>query len=395
MDEKIGRRSFLKTLAASAVLTLAFKKENEASTTSKNTPVKKDMPKKKFGSTGESIAVLQQGTSQVLNPVYDKVLHQCYREGVNVIDTALAYGWGASHSAIARFLEQIGNRKSVWITSKSGKGSTKGFIRDLDRCLKDLKTDYLDLYLMHGVQHTSSVNMNFARAGEKLKKSGKTKYFGLSTHTNSASVMRQAARVGGFDAILFRYSFRQFGNRELNLAIDECKKAGIGLIAMKTMSSIPSNEEKVVKFKSEKFTLGQAKLKSVWEDERIDTVVCEMTSIDEANENIAAAKSGIPLSAGEVHQLNRLAAITAGSYCSGCSSMCESRIEGDTRISDILRFMMYHDSYGKVEQARRLYNEMPLRFRSFSRADILNARKACPQGIDIASLLQRAERVLS
>jgi predicted aldo/keto reductase-like oxidoreductase len=98
------------------------------------------------------------------------------------------------------------------------------------------------------------------RTGEKLKKTGKTRLFGFSTHSNCAEVMKQAAKIGGFDAILFRYSYSRYGDRDLNIAMDACKKAGIGLIAMKTMNSVSGNAERVIKYKSKNFSLSQAKL---------------------------------------------------------------------------------------------------------------------------------------
>ena len=48
---------------------------------------------------------------------------------------------------------------------------------------------------------------------------------------------------------------------------------GIGLLAMKTQGSVPRDLEAVVDFKSKDYTLGQAKLKSVWADERIASIL--------------------------------------------------------------------------------------------------------------------------
>jgi uncharacterized protein len=386
-DEKIKRRTFLKSVAAAAAVT-ALGEADEREALGAGT-----IPRKKLGSSGLSVPILMQGTAQSLDPTYDRVLHLCYREGVSAFDTALSYGWGSSHRALAAFLGQVKDRKNIWITSKSGSG--RGFTRGLDKCLRELKTDYLDLYLMHGISSSGSLTMDMIRAGEKLKKSGKTRLFGFSTHSNCAEVMKAAAKIKGIDAILFRYSYSRYGNRELNLAMDACKKAGIGLIAMKTMNSVSGNGERVVKFKSKNFTLPQAKLKAVWEDERIDTIVCEMSSIGEARENIAAARSGKGLAGSDYHQLNSLSAHTAHLSCEGCSEICESRLSGDTRVADILRYLMYYEGYGKKGDAKRLYHELPRECREFDRKELLEARKYCPQGIDIAGRLEKARKIFS
>jgi predicted aldo/keto reductase-like oxidoreductase len=141
--------------------------------------------------------------------------------------------------------------------------------------------------------------------------------------------------------------------------MDNCKEAGIGLIAMKTMGSVPRDAEAVLNFKSQNFTLGQAKLKSVWADDRIDSVVVEMDSTKVARENIAAAKSEEQLTANEIHQLNRLAAMTAQYSCQGCSHLCEKAVNKSARIADSLRYLMYHECYGKTDIAKEFYHQIP------------------------------------
>ncbi len=387
-DNKIERRAFLKTVAAAAAVTALGEAETQEALGAGK------IPGKKLGSSGLMVPVLMQGTSQSLDPAYDRVLHLCYREGVTAFDTALSYGWGASHRALATFLGQVNDRKNIWITSKSTGSGPGRFTRGIDKCLSTLKTDYLDLYMMHGISYPASISMEMIRAGEKLKRSGKTRLFGFSTHSNCAEVMTHAAKMKGIDAILFRYSYSRYGDKDLNLAMDACKKAGIGLIAMKTMNSVSGNAERVLKYKSGNFTLPQAKLKAVWEDERIDAVVCEMSSIGEARENITAARSGKGLAGSDYHQLNRLSALTAHLSCSGCSEICESRLSGDTRVADILRYLMYYEGYGKKEDAKRLYRELPPRYREFDRNEVMEARKICPQGIDIAARLEKAREIL-
>jgi aryl-alcohol dehydrogenase-like predicted oxidoreductase len=394
MSTSSERRRFLKTTAASAAalstgdLTLAA-----AALAAEGD---KPMPQRVLGRTGAKIPILHHGTAQRLDPVYDKVMHLCFKAGVTMFDTALSYGWGSAHQAIATFIEQIGDRKKLWLTSKSGSGSPDGLVKAIDEALAELKTDYLDLYLMHGIDDVGLLEQPYLVAGEQLRKSGKTRFFGFSCHGGDVvALLNKAAQVGGIDAILFRYNFRRYGDRDLNLAIDRCHKAGIGLLAMKTHGSVPPEIEQVVEFRSQNFTLGQAKLKSVWADERIASVVSEMDSVQVARENIVAAKSEIPLNAEESHQLNRLAALTAGYACNGCSHLCEAAIQGQTAIADQLRYLAYFESYGKTKRAQELYRAMPAAARQFGVDDLKRAAAVCPQGIDIAARLHKAQQLLA
>ncbi|NNK94529.1 MAG: aldo/keto reductase [Desulfobacterales bacterium] len=394
----LDRRQFLKSAVLSAA-TIGLSHQailNRAEAATRKTDFSQKIPHRHLGKTGASVPILQIGTAQTLDQDYDKILHLLFREGVYYLDTALSYGWGTSQKAIANFASQIGGRNKLWITSKSGAWSLNGFVKDIDECLADLETDYLDLYLRHSVNDADDINRDLIQIGEKLKKSGKTRFFGFSSHGGDVvELLNKAVKTGGIDAILFSYNFRRYGHRELSLAMDNCKEAGIGLIAMKTMGSVPADAEAVLNFKSKNFTLGQAKLKSVWADDRIDSVVVEMDSIKVARENIAAAISGEQLTANEIHQLNRLAAMTAQYSCQGCSHLCEKAVNKSARIADSLRYLMYHECYGKTDIAKEFYHLIPTNSRSLSDQETTIAQSICPQGIDIKSRLELAQRKLS
>jgi len=394
-----SRRRFLKTALASATTAgaaslplLGLAEEGAAATTT----VKTGIPTRELGKTGVQVPILHLGTAQRLDPTYDKVMHRSFQEGVTWFDTALSYGWGASHRAIANFLTQIGDRKRLWLTSKSGSERVSGLQEGIDEALAELGTDYLDLYLMHGIDDRRMLDREYLALGERLKAQGKTRFFGFSCHDgNVVELMNRAAEVGGIDAIMFRYNFRRYGDMELNRAIDACHRAGVGLIAMKTQGSVPRDLESVAGFQSKEFTLGQAKLKSVWADERIDSIVSEMDSVRYVRENVAAARSDNPLTAEESHQLNQLAALTAGYACNGCKHLCEQTIARDVAIAESLRYLMYFESYGKTDHARDLYRAIPAARRAASDEELRRACQVCPQRIDIPARLRRARELLA
>ncbi len=390
-----GRRNFVKAAASTSALG-AVAISGVATAANRYKDTRGPMPTRVLGATGEQVPILHLGTSQRLDQRYDKVMHRSFQAGVTWFDTALSYGWGSSHTAIANFIGQMGDRKKLFLTSKSGSGSVGGLKSGLNEALEELQTDYVDLFLMHGIDDEDMLEPEFLRAGADMKKSGKTRFFGFSCHDgNVAGLMEKSARVGGIDAILFRYSFRRYGDLELNRAIDACHKAGIGLMAMKTMGSVPAELEAVAEFESKQFTLGQAKLKSVLGDERIASICSEMDSVQRVRENVAAAKMEQPLTAGEAHQLNRLAALTSGYACNGCKQHCE-RAAGGLAISDQLRFLMYHDCYaGKATRARQLFAQLHAEQRTYDEQRLAAAAAVCPQGIDLVSRIRDAHAALA
>ncbi len=388
-QKKLPRRDFFKTSAAGALGATHLAQGQK-------------VPRKDLGSTGVDIPIILMGGSMTFDPQYDKRLHRAYQLGVDYFDTAQIYAAGQSQKTLAPFLEQVG-RKNVWVTSKvklvGDRCTPANYKKQVDGCLEDLETDYLDMFFMHMIQRPEKdLEPEFIKMGEELKKAKKIRFFGFSTHHGTVpEMMTKAAEIGnaGIDAIMFRYNFRQYGDVALNKAIDACKNAGIGLIAMKTQGSVPEDIEKVVEFKSENFTLPQAKLKAVWADDRIDAAVSQMENVEHVMENCKAAMSQEKLAMSEFMQLNRLAALTAGYHCLGCNQHCEACVPGNLRIADTLRYLMYHDSYHQPEEARRLYHELAAHERDIDQIDLSAAEAACPQGIAIKKRLADAKRVLS
>ena len=403
MKKKDGtsRRNFLKTAAITgAGLGVTGSFAAASAPEEKKTPPAPaaTVPRKTLGSTGEEIPILVLGCAQRFDDKYDKILHRAYKSGVDYLDTAHVYADGWSHKTIAPFLEQIGDRKKIWITSKfpARPGDVPGFEKGLDTCLSELQTDYLDLFFMHALNDPKHLDPEYIKMGEGMRKSKKTRFFGFSCHGDrQMELLNKAVEVGGIDVIMFRYSFAQYGDLELNKAIDALKKQGVGLIAMKTQDSVPPEQAEVIQFQSKNFNLAQAKLKAVWADERIDSAVSHMDNTTKLKENVEAAKSPIQLSMNEFNQLQRLATATAAYSCHGCSQICEPHVAGETKIADTLRFLMYHESYGEQDKARTLFNRMTPQQRTIAGVDFARATAACPRGIDIATRMNQAKLQLA
>lgn len=349
-----------------------------------------------LGRTGFTVPILLIGGGASFNLRYDKLLHRAFAAGVNYLDTAMVYSEGLSHRAIARFTQQVG-RDKLWITSKGRPSSRtpEEFERDIDLCLSQLETTWLDMYFMQAVEDPRRLDAEYLAMGERLRKRGKTRLFGFSCcGANLVALLEKAAASGGIDAIMFRYSFARLEDLALNRAIDRCRAAGIGLIAMKTQNSTPRDPALVREFRSRRFTLGQAKLKAVWADERIDAVVSLMNNTRLLAENVAAATAAERPTAAAARELRRVAAETAALCCQGCAEICEARVAAPLRIAKTLRCLAYHECYGEPEHAHRVYDELRPEERAFDGVDFSAASAACPQGIDIAARIAAARRVL-
>lgn len=405
MSETFGRRDLFKRaavagagVAAGAAVGPVFAQDAATDAAPAQT-----VPRRKLGKTGETIPVLVMGGSQKFDPTFDKMLHRAFKMGINYIDTAESYAGGQSHVTLKPFIEQVG-RKNLWITSKSGmfSGSAPATVAMYrDAIMKEfdvLGTDYLDAYFFHGLKHTECLEPEYIAFADEMKKSGKAKYFGFSCHDgNVVDLMNKAAKIGsdGVNMIMFKYSFKDYGNTELNKAMDACVAAGIGLISMKTQSSVPTDSEFVTKFQSENYTLHQARLRAALEDERLSGSVSGMTNMQVMMDNAKAVMSTKPLAAKEMQQLYRYAEETKHLHCRGCTHLCETKVASDLRIGDQLRYLMYAECQGNMSEAREMYARLSPAERDFNTVDLEAATKACPQGINIRERLTQAQSLLA
>ena len=96
----------------------------------------------------------------------------------------------------------------------------------------------------------------------------------------------------------------------------------------------------------------------------------------------------------EIDEL-RDACIAAGpTLCAGCDGRCSQAAGTAAELGNLTRFLTYHDHHGYRGEARRLYAELTDAARDWTGADLEAARQACPNKLDFAKLLPRADQLL-
>ncbi len=385
--KRLSRREFMVTtgaVGAGAVLASAVGQVEAAE--------KKVMPTRIFGKTGVEIPILTLGTAFPITP---PLVNVALGEGITFIDTAQSYVKGKSEKMVGKILEKNGRRKECFIVTKCTDHDVESFSSSLDGSLQALKIDQVDLYYLHNLGDPDRLDKEMKETAEKLKKSGKIRFFGLSSHHgNMVPVLEKAAEVGYVDAIMFKYNFRDYDNAELNKAIDQCHKANIGLIAMKTQGGAVSFQDGVDKFKAKGFNQHQATLKAVWADERIHGAVSAMKNIKQVKENAEAARNST-LGFEERELLREYAAETDHLYCRGCSEHCEVAVDAPLQIAETLRYRMYHENYGERRRSKELFAQLPTEAKRLEGVDFSAAEAACPYRLPIGQLMREAVEKLA
>lgn len=383
---------FLKSTASAATLALAG---SGAARVHADEPAPA-MPKRRLGKTGLTVPILEVGGTYRFNKNYVKTAIDL---GCTFFDTAPVYANGKSEITLGASIAKLGIRKDVTIVTKGHPGSPDKLMPAIQESLGRLKMDAVDIYYLHNLSKLDVLDSKEWRAAaEAAKKSGKIRHFGFSVHNDQlVPLLNRAATCGWIDVIMLKYNFRSYGDAELNKAIDAAHKADIGLIAMKTQGAAVSFSDRVDPFKKAGYSKHQAVLKAVWKDERISAAVSAMPSLAVLRENAAAATK--ELTAREQELLDQYAAATAAHYChggcGGCRRECESASEQPLAIADTLRYLMYHDAYGHRAEAREKYARLESKVRDWTRDALTRAEQACPKGVAIADLIERAESALT
>jgi predicted aldo/keto reductase-like oxidoreductase len=397
-----SRREFLKVTGAVGVGSLlssapAVGKASEFSNSSELV-----VPTRPFGRSGIKVSIISLGGMFDI-PNNQLLLKQALKWGVTYWDTADCYGYGRSEKGIGKFLTRYPEtRKKIFLVTKSDARDPDGMTRLLNRSLERMNTDYIDLYFIHGIRGIEEVNTETRVWAKKAKASAKIRLFGFSTHSNMEECMLGAAKLGWIDGIMMTYNYRLMHSSKMKEAVAACNELGIGLTAMKTQGggSVHTNSETELKlagrFMERGFTDKQAKLKAVWENPTIASICSQMPNMTILMSNVSAALDKTNLAASDLRLLDEYARETASSYCAGCSDICETALSEHVPVADVMRYLMYHESYGECDRARSLYAQLSPQIQNrLISFDYSLAEKRCPQGLPIGRLMREANKVLS
>jgi len=404
----VSRRDFFRVVGAGAtgyVLT-ASGVPTEAATLPTTQPASMTVPTRTFGKTGVKVSILSLGGIFDI-PKNQLILKQAIRYGVTYWDTANSYGKGKSEEGIGKYFQKNpGDRKKIFLVTKSGKRDLEGMTKLLNRSLERMKTDYIDLYFLHGVSKTGDFTGLKGKAlmqwVAKAKAKGKIRFFGFSTHSNMEKCLLGAAKERFIDGIMLRYSHMSMNTDNMKRAVDACHGKGIGLTAMKTQAArtkhkaTEAEQALIEQLAAKGFTPGQIKLKAVWDNPKIACICSQMPNLRLLAENVAAAANKTKLTSSDKRALERDAQVNRAGYCAGCADLCESAIGGAVPISDVMRCLMYRNEYGEVELARETFESLPARARAqLAHVDYSAAERRCPNRLPIAELMAEAVQTLA
>jgi len=392
---RLKRRHFLTTLASGALGLGAAGRIQAASAGTTAGQTEAGAPKvkkyKALGKTGLKVSDVSCGAISLFEP---NVLRYAYECGVTYFDTAESYLRMKGETYVGQGLK--GLRDKVVITTKHGQNFNQkiekaALLKRVEESLKRLQTDYIDVAMVHSLGDLSLVlkNEELMSAYDQLKKEGKVRFTGFSTH-NAALTLKQALDSDFAQVVLFMYNHME--GKAIEPLIKACREKGIGTVAMKIFAGGMQGNLKGLVGPTTSYP--QAAIRWVLDNPDVDTCIPTLSSYAHVEEYVAA--SGQPLDRASLGLIARYQEQAHNLYCRVSCTQCLSACPQNVAVNDVLRYAMYFEQYGMEKEAIGYYADLEPERKPAGCAGCAGpCEKACPYGLQVRPRLLHAHDILT
>ena len=336
-----------------------------------------------------------------------KIIRQAIDAGVNYVDTAYVYHRGSSEVLVGKALKD-GYREKVSIMTKNPVGKvekTEDFEKLLDEELERFDIDYIDVYLFHGLSwkryEEKVIPLNLIEKAKELKKAGKIKHIGLSSHDKPENV-KKLLDLDVFEVILLQYNIL---DNQYHDVIHYAASKGIGVTVMGPVAggrlALEPPEDLQEYLTKGKETFTDLAFKHVWSNPNVSVALSGMGDEQMVKSNIEFAsakvhtltdkeKDNVKIIGETYKKLSDLVCTQCG-YCEPC--------EQSVNIRQVLKQLIHWDVYG-WDMAKRYYNMIGISpmFPGKNATGCTECGECldkCPQGIPIIDKLKEAHEKLA
>ena len=389
-----SRREFMTKplvyLASAGVLKASSRLLGAETVLAADAPATGTVIQRRLGRTGLTLPVVSMG---VMNADIPGLLVRAYELGIRHFDTAAGYQAGRNEEMLGNFVKERGVRDKVVIATKIGlrgqlrqadAGEVKAqFLKAFEGCLRRLQMDYVDILHSHGVGSAADVNaLPVQEVMADLKKQGKIRFAGLSTHSGQAEVLNAVAQGGFHDVVLVAINFTMSENKAVLEAIKNAAAQGVGLIAMKTQAGGRASEDRI---------RHTAALKWVLQNEAITTAVPGVTKFEHIDLDFSVA-SNLGFTPDEQQFLGDKALKASLEFCQQCGECvpsCPHRVD----IPTLMRTHMYAMQYGNAYQAQATLADVPPESGLDVCRSCTSCRASCANTVNIARKISELKTV--
>jgi predicted aldo/keto reductase-like oxidoreductase len=277
-------------------------------------------------------------------------------------------------------------RKEIVLSTKTEGRTKEDALAQLDISLKELGTDFVDIWYLHAKDNPGDVNDGLLEAQQIAKKAGKIRFTGVSTH--SAEMVPFLAGNPNVEVVLAQYNFSTAPS--MGEGFDAAAKAGKGVVAMKVMAGGFRRQKpgSPLQEKLKRDGAMVAALKWVLRNPSVHTTIPSMTDMAQLDENLKACAQ--PFAAADEKLLALQLDHIRPLYCRMCGE-CAGQCRQGLPVSDVLRFLSYADGYGQFALGRERFLQLNAAHTAVRCTECPGCTVQCPYGVHVAQRLIRAQ----
>lgn len=299
-----------------------------------------------------------------------KLVAMMAEKGINYIDTAR--GYTVSESFLGEALE--GYRDKFILATKSMARDKEGMAADIETSLKNLRTNYIDIYQIHNPS-LEQLEQVLAPGGAleallEAKEAGKIGHIGLTGH--SIELFEKAVTFPWVETFMFPYNIVETQGEEL---IHKCAENNIGFIVMKPLAGGAIEDANLA-------------LRFICANPDVSVVIPGMYDVKEIDMNLEAVSDTSPLTEEEIKKMSEIREQLGSNFCRRCN-YCQP-CTADINISGIFILQGYLDRYGLGNWAKTRYETFPVKASSCIECGVCESR--CPYNLPIREMLKDAAK---
>jgi len=387
MPSPHSRREFLTTSALTGLAIPAAAAIDTPKAPPATAPASAAVPvlrKRKLGKTGLEVTEVAFGCMITSD---QSVIERAADLGVNLFDTARGYQGGNNERLVGAALK--GRRDKVYISTKTGGGTKADAMAHLEESLRQLGTDHVDIWYLHGKSSAAGLSDDLLDAQRTAKEQGKARFVGVSCHSGHAEVV-PAVIEKKQDVMLVTYNFTM-GDRN-DALMKSLHDAGVGVVAMKVMAGGRGPEAQAAREKLAAKGGMLSALKWVLKHPFVHATIPSTTDMAQLDENLRAMAE--PWTKEDEQKLVARLEQIRPDYCSMCGQ-CEGTCPKGLPVADVLRYLTYAEGYGQFALGREHFLALPAAQRDVRCGDCAECAVRCPQGVQIARRLSRAQALFA
>lgn len=290
--------------------------------------------------------------------------------GINYLDTAR--GYTVSEEYLGEAME--GLRDKFIVATKSMARTKEAMAADIETSLKNLRTDYIDVYQVHNPM-VEQLEQLIAPGGAleallEAKAAGKIGHIGLTGH--SIEIFDRALEQDWVETFMFPYNIVETQAEE---QIRRCREKNIGFIVMKPLAGGAIEDATLA-------------LRFICANPDVTVVIPGMFDLKEIDQNMAAVEDSSPLTEEEQKKMQEIRQQLGNNFCRRCNYCAPCTV--GINIPQVFLLQGYLDRYGLGDWARDRYSALPVKASACVECGACEPR--CPYQLPIRSMLKDAAK---